>query len=349
MSKITIKDIAQKAGVSLATVSRVLNGNAHVDPLLSERVLTAARALNYTGPVLHGQNSVRRIALIIPALENTYYSSIADGVIDRARENGQEVIVMNTRADSEIEEKCFRQIIFSGVDGVIFSGTTSDNPLTHYPGLEHIPMVIAARRLVSPGVPHVYQDNVAAGYIATKYMLRLRRRHIALMVNFWGDNIRDYETFVREYNSPAQGACTAFDRYTGYCRALEEEGLSVDPNLIAFGGFSHESGYQGAHALLTGMHEFDGILVTNDRCATGVLRLFREQGIGVPEEVSLICFNGGLISHVVTPELTIVEQNNYELGVQAAARLNDLMEGRPAEDVRLDVSLSIRGSTALSS
>ena len=347
MAKITIKDISRKAGVSLATVSRVLNGNAHVDPVLAERVLAAARSLNYTGPVLHGHNGVRRIALIIPALENSYYSSIADGIIDRARGNGQEVIIMNTKADPGIEADCFRQILLSGADGIIFSGTTSDDPLKLYPGLEHIPMVIAARRLVSPGIPHIYQDNEAAGYIAAKYMLRLRRRRIALMMNFWGDRIRDYETFLKEYHSPAQGACTAFDRFTGYCRALQEEGLSVDPNMICFGGFSHESGYQGAHALLTGMHEFDGILVPNDRCATGVLRLFREQGIGVPEDVSLICFNSGLIANVVSPDLTTIEQNNYELGAQAAAQLNELIEGRSAKDVRLDVKLTVRGSTAL--
>lgn len=87
--------------------------------------------------------------------------------------------------------------------------------------------------------------------------------------------------------------------------------------------------------------------MSNDRCATGVLRLFNEQGLHVPSQVSMICFNGGLISSVVTPALTMIEQNNYEVGVQAATQLNELICGRPARDVKIDVNLVIKGSTAL--
>ena len=349
MAKVTIKDVARTAGVSLATVSRVLNGNQSVDPALAERVLAAAKELNYnTGAVPRAVSSdIKRIVLIVPALENTYYSSIGAGVIDTARQNGQEVIVMHTKADSRLEDECFREILRTGADGVIFSGTTERNPLDAFPELNRIPMVIAARRQVAPGIPHIYHDNISAGYIAAKYLLRLRRRSIALLVNFWEENIHDYNTFLRAYHSSAQGACTAFDRYTGYCRALEEEGLTVDPDMIIFSGFSHESGYASAQELLTKPRDFDGVLISNDRCATGVLRLFREQGIDVPGEVSLICFNGGLIANVVSPALTMIEQDNYGLGVQAATQLNELMNGRPAHDVKLDVSLAIKGSTAL--
>ncbi len=349
MSKITIKDVARSAGVSLATVSRVLNGNQSVDPELAGRVMSAAKELNYiSGNTFRSSvPDEKQIILVVPALENTYYSSIAAGVIDAARQHDQEVIVMYTKADPRLEEFCCQRILKRNPDGVIFSGSTEWNPLLSYPELNNIPMVVAARRQVIPGIPHIYHDNVSAGYIATKYMLRLRRRNIALLVNFWENNIHDYDTFLRKYNSPARGACTAFDRYTGYCRALEEEGLTVDPELIIYSGFSHESGYASAQELLTNPRAFDGVLVSNDRCATGVLRLFREQGIDVPGQVSLICFNGGLIANVVSPSITMIEQNNYDLGVQAAEQLNRLIQGDPAHDVMLDVSLSIKASTAL--
>ncbi|MBQ7535484.1 MAG: LacI family DNA-binding transcriptional regulator [Stomatobaculum sp.] len=349
MPKITIKDVALKAGVSLATVSRVMNGNQSVDPELKARVLEAARELNYgSGSRFRAPSAApRRIAMIVPMIENTYYSSIVAGVIDVAQQNGMEIAVMHTKADPGLEDSCFRQVLDSGVDGIIFSGTNERNPLDAFPELSSIPMVVAARRLVIPGIPHIYHDNVNAGYIATKYLLRLHRKNIALLVNFWEDNIHDYETFLSAYHSSAQGTCTAFDRYTGYARALEEDGLTVDPSLIIFSGFSHESGYASAQTLLTNPREFDGVLVSNDRCATGVLRLFREQGLDVPGQVSLICFNGGLIANVVTPSLTMIEQDNYGLGVQAAAQLIELLNGRPAHDVKLDVSLSIKGSTAL--
>lgn len=350
MSKTTIKDVAQLAGVSLSTVSRVLNHNQSVDPALAEKVVTAAWELGYrpsmSASPLSGQR--KQIALVLPTLENSYFSSIAAGIIDTARENGQNVIVMQSNSSPAADRECFQTILQSSVDGIIFSGRDGHNPLQDFPSLRRLPLVIAARRKVLPGVPHIYADNVSAGYTATKYLLRLRRRRIALLLNFWTDNIHEYSDFLAQYHSSAQGVCTAFDRYTGYCKALQEEGVPLEPDLILFSGFSHESGYASAQELLGKPLEFDAVLVSNDRCATGVLRLFHEQGIHVPGQVSIICFNGGLMSSVVSPALTMIEQNNYELGVQSALQLNELLHGRPASDVKLDVKLVIRGSTALS-
>lgn len=350
MGKITIRDVAQRAGVSLSTVSRVLNHNQSVAPELVKKVLAAAQELDYrpgmsSAPLTASQ--FKQIALILPTLENSYYSAIAAGIIDTARNYGQNVIVMQSNADHELEQQCLRKLSQMTVDGIIFSGSDAYNPLNSFPSLMRVPTVITARRRVAPNLPHVYADNVSAGYIATKYLLRLRRRRIALLLNFWTNDILDYETFLERYHSPAQGTCTAFDRYTGYCNALEEEGLPVEPELIAFSGFSHESGYASAQELLGKSLDFDAVLVSNDLCATGVLRLFNEQGIHVPGQVSIICFNGGLMSSVVSPALTIVAQNNYELGVQSTEQLNKLLCGEPASDIKLDVKLVIRGSTAL--
>lgn len=350
MTKITIKDVAQLSGVSISTVSRVLNNNQAVAPDLAEKVLTAAQALNYRpNMAAHSIRSslTNQIAFIVPALENSYYSTIASGIIDTARKNGQNVIVMLSNSSAEQEIECFRAISQSYVDGIIFSCNDARNPLKSFPELSNIPMVIAARRQLTPGIPHVYSDNIMAGYLATKYLLRLRKRKIALFENFWTGAIRDYETFLKAYNSPARGAFTAFDRYTGYCQALVEEGLPVDPNLIVYGGFSHEDGYASAQEFLASAADFDAILIPNDRCATGVLKLLNEQGLRVPDQISLICFNGGLMANVVNPSLTMIEQNNYELGVQAATQLNNLINKQPASDVKIDVSLVIKGSTAL--
>lgn len=347
MAKITIKDVAEQAGVSLSTVSRVLNHNPTVDPALAERVLHAAAALGYRlGPAPHPA-AAAQIALIVPVLENSYYSSIVAGVIDAARENGQSVLVMQTGAKREVEEACLQTAINSHVAGIIYSGGSNLVPTERFPALKSIPLVIAARRLVVPGVPHVYSDNVGAGYLATKYLLKMRRQNIALFVNFWTDTIHDYDAFMAAYHSPAQGACTAFDRFTGYRQALEEDGLEVQPSLFVFSGFSYESGYASAQQLLSGFQTFDAVLVSNDRCASGVLRLFNEQRITVPEQVSIICFNGGLMSSVVSPALTMIEQHNYEVGVHSATQLNELICGRSAHDVKLDVSLVIKGSTSL--
>ncbi len=345
MAKVTIRDVAREAGVSLSTVSRALNRNPKVDPALAQRVFDAAGKLGYRAGGSPAGGAP--LALIVPVLENSYFSSIAAGVIDTARANGQNVLVMQTGARREVEEACLRAALDAQVSGVIFSGGDSFDPTERFPALKSLPLVIAARRRVVPGVPHVYSDNVNAGYVATKYLLKMRRRNIALLVNFWTESIHDYDSFLAAYNSPAQGACTAFDRFTGYRRALEEDELDVHPALIVFSGFSHESGYASAQELLSSFQAFDAVLVSNDRCATGVLRLFREQRITVPEQVSLVCFNGGLISSVVSPSLTMVEQHNYDVGVQSAVQLNELICGREAHDVKVDVDLVIKGSTSL--
>ncbi len=348
MVKVTIKDVAKRAGVSLSTVSRVLNRNPNVDAALAEKVLSAARELGYRAGASHtAAQRPGQIALILPELRDSYYTSIAAGVIDTAHQNGQNVVVMQTNADRDTEAGYVERLLNSDFDGIIFAGNDGSDLLERFPALTCLPIVVAVRRQVLPGVPHVYSDNVSTGYMATKYLLRLRRRKIALMVNFWTNDIRDYETFLKVYNSPAQGACTAFDRYTGYCQALAEEGLEVDPELILFSGFTHEAGYASAQELLSRPRECDAVLVSNDRCATGVLRLFREQGINVPDQVSIICFNGGLMSNVVIPSLTMIQQNNYDVGVHSAQQLNELLHGRPAHDVKIDVSLVIKGSTAL--
>ena len=176
--KLSIIDVAKLAGVSTATVSRVLNGSLKVDPGMRSRVLAAAQELNYLrGPQRHADpERTKRIALVVPALANSYFSEVAAGVIDRARENGQEVVVMHTQGKRELEHEAFRRVLESKMDGVIFSGATGENPRELFPEFRNLPMVIAARRQVVPGIPHVYHDNRSAGYMAAKYLLRLNRK-----------------------------------------------------------------------------------------------------------------------------------------------------------------------------
>lgn len=348
MKKITMQTVAARAGVSVATVSRVFNGNERVDPSIIQRVRAAAQELGYrptVNPTLLAEKA-QQIALIVPTIENSYYSSIATGVIDAAQQNGHRVTVLLSGAAHEQEMKCLSELNGTGIIGIIYAGRSGRMLREGLPGLQSIPMVIAARRCVKPGVPHIYADNEKAGYLATKYLLRLKKRRIALFLNFWTSDIKDYQSFLR-VPPPLHGAFTAYDRYDGYCRALYEAGISPDPSLIFFGGYSHEDGFRGAEALLSGNTEFDAVLTPNDQFATGLIHMLDRQHIRVPEQLSVICLNGGLLSNVVTPPLTYIEQDNYGLGVQAAAQLNELLCGRPGHDVKMDVSLVIRDSTAM--
>lgn len=350
MAKITIKDVATESGVSISTVSRVLNNNPKVDPALTRKVMDAAQRLGYRPSIAaHSIRSERtnQIAFVVPALENTYFSTIASGIIDTAREYDQNVIVMTTHSDIKQEEECLHSLSTAYIDGIIFASSNGQDPTVRFPSLTSIPTVIAARRHIADGIPHVYADNENAGYIATKYLLRLNRKKIALFANFWGRHISSLEEFWNQYNSDARGGFTALDRYTGYRRALDEEYVPFDPNLIIFSGYSFDDGYQDAQNLLASAVDFDAILAPNDRVGAGILRLLNEQGIRVPGQISVICFNGGLMANVVSPPLTLIQQDNYQLGVQAVHQLNAVIRGEQPQNVCLGIAMKIQSSTSL--
>ncbi len=109
------------------------------------------------------------------------------------------------------------------------------------------------------------------------------------------------KTLSKSINLPITAVLPAHDRYDGYCRALEEAGLEPNPSLLAFGGFSYESGYSGARQLLASGIDFDAVIVPNDRCGAGILNSLQEQGFNVPGQVSLVCLDSGLIAKVMSP------------------------------------------------
>lgn len=344
LDKVNIRAVAAQAGVSPATVSRVLNGNAAVDPRLASRVLAAVGALGYRPAAPRGPRS-RQIVFIVPQLEGTYYSAVLDGLIDAGVREGFGITAMTSHADPAREEECLRAACSSTTAGVVFAPATARNPYDLLPTLKSIPLVVTGPRRLMEGVPHIYQDNFFAGYAATKYLLRLGHRRMAFVVNFWLDHIHSYGEFLQEYHSPVRDRFSAYDRYAGFCKALEEEGLAPDPDLIAFGGFSYESGYDTARQLLASSVSFDAMLAPNDRFGAGAMKGLREQGIRVPEQVSLVCLNGGMLSEMVFPTLTMVELNNRKMGSEAVRQIGRLLRGESASDVKIDARLIIKNST----
>lgn len=344
VGKINIRSVAAAAGVSPATVSRVLNGNSAVNPALADKVLTAVQQLGYR-PSAPQSSRTGQIVFIVPALSMTYYSTVADGMIDTAARYNLSVSIMTSHADPQREAECLRDACSSSTTGIIYSPATERNPYELFPMLRSIPLVITGPRHLVSGVPHICQDNFFAGYTATKYLLRLGHRRIAFIVNFWMNHIHSYDEFLREYHSPARDHFSAYDRYAGFCKALEEENMEPDPSLIVFGGFSYESGYESARQLLASSVSFDAVLAPNDRCGAGVLKILRQQGLHVPEQVSIVCLNGGVLSDTMSPTLTVVEMNNYAMGVEAIQQMNRLLQGENASDVKIDAKLIIKNST----
>ena len=340
-TKVNIRQVAAHCGLSPATVSRVLNRNPSVDPDLAQRVLASAEALGYHGRNEHtGQ---RNIVFIAPYLGSTYYSDVADGVIDGVWGSEFNIITMVSKFDEERELECLRRACNPDTAGVI--PISDRNPLDAVPELRSIPMVIVGPRHVSDELTHIHLNNEEAGYVTTRYLLLLGHRNIAFITSFWRKRISSYQEFMEEYHSPIRGRFSTYDRYDGYCRALREAGLTPDPKLIAFGEFSYESGYQCARQLLAGSRSFDAVIAPNDRSGAGVLKLLVEQGFHVPEQVSIACLNSSLIAQVVSPSLTTMSAANHEMGMAAVEQLLHLIRGEPARNVEIESKLLIKNST----
>ena len=343
--KSNIRAVAAAAGVSPATASRVLNGNPRVDPALTEKVLAAARALGYRQTAQRG-GLTRNIVFVVPSLGDTYYASVVDGMVDAAAAHGMGVTVLITHADAERELECLRTACASSTAGIVFTPTSAQDPYEAVPALRSLPLVITGPRLQLDGASNIYLDGVSTAYIATRYLLRLGHRNIVFLANFWRSHIRSYEEFMQEYASERHCYFSAYDRYDGFCQALAEEGLSPDPALTLFGGFSYESGYAAVRQLLGAAINFDAILAPNDRVGAGAMRMLREQGLRVPEQVSILCLNGSILSELVSPTLTSMEAENPYMGAAAVDQILKLQRGGEPESVRIPASLNIRGSTA---
>ena len=341
--KVNIRAVAAAAGVSPATVSRVLNGNSSVDGELARKVLSAAGDLGYT--LRARSKPARRIVFIGPGLANNYYAHTVTGVMEVVERAGYQVEILLSHSDPDTELDCLRRAAESGADGLILAPVTDRDPRELVPALASLPIVITGPRHLADGLTHVCLNHEEAAYLATRYLLRLGRRRIVFLVYYWAERDYTFEEFMQEYNRPNRGRFTAYDRYSGYCRALREMGIEPDPSLVTFGGFSYESGFQTGRRFMASNTDFDAIIAPNDRCGAGVLNSLRSQGFRVPEQISLVCLDSDLIAKVVSPTLTSMSSMDYEIGLESAAQLLNLMKGKPARDVQISARLRIEEST----
>ncbi|MDO4492459.1 MAG: LacI family DNA-binding transcriptional regulator [Clostridia bacterium] len=339
---VNIRTLAALAGVSPATASRALNGSTAVDAETRKRILRLAKE---TGYPLKVPEARKTIAVIVPGIGNTYYSHTVTGILEVAEQAGYSVSLHLSDSDPEKELRCLEAAAAENACGLILAPVTDRDPRTLCAFPEGFPIVVTGPRHIAEGLIHVHLDFEEAAYLSTRYLLRLGRRRIALIVYYWANKLRDYGTFLAEYETSDPGKYTAHDSYAGYCRALREFGLEPDPSLITFGGFSYDSGYAAARELLGKGVDFDAFITPNDRCGAGVLNSLTEQGIGVPAQVSLVCLDCDLIAKVISPKLTSIASPDRKIGRCCAEQLLKALTGAPADDVTISASLTIESST----
>jgi len=328
----TMKEVAKLAGVSVATVSRVLNQNPNVSPELCSKVLEAVKELNYqrnrVARSLRAQRS-KIIGLIISDIQNPFFTSLVRAVEDVAYEHQYAVFLCNSDEDVEKETLYVDLMCAERVAGVVISPTCeTDNPCRKL--MEgNIPVVAVDRRMLDLEADTVVIDNAGAAFDLVSHLISDGHHHIGAVL-------------------PSPTITTGRERREGYLRALKAHGLSVLSHLVRTGLPKEEFGYQSTGELFDLPEPPTALFTGNNLLTVGALRAIHERGLRIPDDIALVAFDEMDWASLIEPNLTVVAQPTYELGRTAADLLLKRIEDgtRPPQEVVLKPTILIRQSCA---
>ncbi|QCJ40587.1 LacI family transcriptional regulator [Bacillus sp. S3] len=322
----SIKDVAHHAGVSVATVSRVLNAKGYVSEETRKKVEQSIRELNYkpneVARSLFKKQS-KTIGLIVPDITNPYFPELARAVEDTASKLGYTVILCNSDGKVEKEQHYLDVLMQKYVDGIIVSSNTLREDQVN---ALQIP-VVSLDREISKDIPTIVVENSKGARLATQYLRNKGRSRIA--------HIRGPLAIVN-----------ANERCEGYKQIVSNEPWFSE-SYIVNGNFDMESAIEATMKLIQLHPEIDGIFAANDTMAIGAIKAVYKLGKKTPEDIAIIGFDGISLSKATTPELTTIVQPIYEMGEKAAQMLIGFVEEKPVENTfyRLDVQLVERESS----
>lgn len=316
MGKLTLEEIAEIAGVSRSTVSRVVNHHAGVKPAVRTRVMQVIQETGYhPDPAARSLASRRSgiIGLVVPrAVQflfiDPYYPRLLQGIAQAC--NSYDYILSLFLFHTEEEEQKLSPRVLRNqlVDGVILSALPLDDPLVKQLVGNKIPFVMIGRPDDPTEVSFVNVDNVTGAYSAVRHLIQLGRKRIATITG-------PLDTTV------------GLDRKQGYFNALNDRGIIVDDRLIVEGDFTEISGYLGMQRLLP--QQPQAVFVASDTMALGALRALRQAGVKVPAEIAVVGYDDLPLSATSEPPLTTVRQPIRRLGAQAVESLVDILYNGP--------------------
>ncbi|MHB8892315.1 MAG: LacI family DNA-binding transcriptional regulator [Candidatus Limnocylindrales bacterium] len=334
----TISDVAKRAGVSAMTVSRVVRGTGYTSAATRSRVEAAIEELGYVPNALARQLRSKRtkmIALVVSDISNPFFTTIARGAEDVAVGHGFSVMYCNTDESEAEEEQYLLMLIERQVDGVLLVPARSSGTSFRLLQAHRMPVVVMDRRVAARDVDSVLCDSEAGAYALTRHLIELGHRRIAVLTG-------------------RHNVSTSVDRVAGCRRAIEEAGLTLDDELVRYGGFNfgklnQTDGHRMAEEVLAaGGERPTAIFAANNFIAFGAIRALREAGLRVPEDMSIVAFDDLPEGWVVEPFLTVAAQPAYEIGRRAATLLLDHISGdhdATGESIVLPFELIIRRSS----
>lgn len=330
----TMKDVADQAGVSVATVSRVINQNGYVSPELEANVKAAMDALNYQPSAL--ARGLRRqetltVGVLVPQINHMFFGTLTFAIEKTLFDNGYRALICSAEEDHDKEDAYIESLIRQRVDGVILVPTGHSSINVERLLNQNVPLILVDRDL--PGIhtiSRVLSDNRLGGYLGARHLLQLGHRRIGLI-------------------STSNNSEPMIYRLEGFKRAFAEFGLAYDSDIFIAGTLhQYSAGYEATRDLLSRPSPPTAIFSFTDVMALGALRAAAEMGVRVPDDLSIIGYDNLEMTAYSSPQLTTIAQPIYQMGEAAAQHLITHMQDPTAaiDRVMIPTSLVIRESTA---
>ena len=329
---VTLRDVAQIAGVSAMTVSRVVNGHENVDPQTQRRVEEAIAALGYVpnrlarGLISH---KTQTIGVILPDIVNPFFAPVVRGAETAARRSGYRVLLCNSEADLRLEREYIDDLVSHRVEGLLIAPASDRSRTSVLPLLRGgFPLVMVDRVLPDADCDFVASDNVGGARRLTEHLISVGHRRIA--------HITD-----------AEDTSTGRDRLEGYRTAIENAGIPYNEELVFRTTVDQLGGYRATQQILAVEPLVTAIFGVNNMTTVGAMQALRERGLSVPSDIGLVCFDDVEHLAVLSPFLTVIDQPAEtfgSLGVQLLLERISGKAGRRSRRIVLQTDLIVRES-----
>ena len=303
---ITIKDVAKKSGVSVATVSRILNGLEGYSPETKQHVLQVIEELGYKrNAIARGlaTKTTRTIGVLIPDVSTSFHGEVLRGIEDESHQNNYSVVLCNAGHIGNRTPEYLRVLEERQVDAIIIVSVNITDDIHDILSGLRIPYILVSTNSFKFDIPYVKVDDEKAAYTATKYLIENGHKNIAMISGSQLDLIA--------------GA----PRVNGYKKALVDFGIALDESLIKYGDFSYESGIKCMNEFLNEDKKFTAVFAASDDMAVGVLSVAYKNNIRVPDELSVVGYDNTKTAAMAIPPLTSVGQPLYDLGEKSIEKI----------------------------
>lgn len=326
-----MKDIAERVGVSINSVSKALSNKHDIGNETRNEIIEVANELGYVYKKPINKRNVTQsgiVGIVTSDFANPFFTQIIKGIQTTVRNAGYSIILTNTEEEYSQERAAIELLVEQNVKGIILTPTQAHDEDIAFLESMKIPFVLLGRHFSKHKVPCVISDDKKGAYEAVSHLVRLGHRNILLL------NAHDY-------NSSAQ------ERLEGYKQALDEAGVQINPKLIRPCDPDKKGAYNEITAVLLEELDFTAIFTFSDIMMLGVVQFFQEKSIVTPEKYSLVGFDDIDFVSLLSPPLTTVSQDRYNLGVQSAEYLLTQLRGEPLGTLEkvIPTRLVVRSST----